>query len=190
VPLLFLLISTRKTCHDYTCDDNHWQRVSRGHGFVKGNESYRFRHSAATTKSRIKAREQSKKGGAAGRDRAILSGRRAWKSVPGYAPQEIPLGDALHGISGALRRGPVGDTLRLGFDGGDGFKTKFHEDGSRPHVTSAKKAKALKFGGLSRKRANHLGLPVRRLLGFLESDQQLVADVAVDHLTAVLDRVR
>jgi hypothetical protein len=84
----------------------------------------------------------------------------------------------------------VGDTLRLGFDGGDGFKAKFHQDGSRPHVISAKKAKALKFGGLYRKRVNHPGLPVRRLVGFPESDQRLVADVAVDHLTAVLNRVR
>lgn len=84
----------------------------------------------------------------------------------------------------------VGDTLRLGFDGGDGFKAKFHQDGSRPHVISAKKAKALKFGGLYRKRVNHPGLPIRRLVGFPESDQQLVADVAVDHLTAVLNRVR
>ena len=83
-----------------------------------------------------------------------------------------------------------GDTLRLGFDGGDGFKAKFHQDGSRPHVISAKKGKALKFGGLYRKRVNHPGLPARRLVGFPASDQQLVADVAVDHLTAILNRVR
>ncbi len=82
------------------------------------------------------------------------------------------------------------DTLRLGFDGGDGFKAKFHQDGSRPHVITARKAKALKFGGIYRKRVNHPGLPVRRLVGFPNSDQQLVADVAVDHLTAVINRVR
>jgi DNA replication protein DnaC len=35
-----------------------------------GNESYRFRHSSATAKSRIKAREQSKRGKSAGRDEA------------------------------------------------------------------------------------------------------------------------
>ena len=83
-----------------------------------------------------------------------------------------------------------GDTLRLGFDGGDGFKAKFHQDGSRAHVISATKAKALRFGGMFRKRVNHPGLPARRLVGFPSSDQQLVADVAEDHLTAVLNRVR
>lgn len=82
------------------------------------------------------------------------------------------------------------DNLRLGFDSGDGFKAKFHQDGSRPHVISAKKGKALKFGGMFRKRVNHPGLPARRLVGFPASDQQLVADVAADHLTAVLNRVR
>lgn len=79
-----------------------------------------------------------------------------------------------------------GDNLRLGFDKGDGFKAIFHQDGSRAHVITAKK----KFGGIYRKRVNHPGLPVRRLVGFPESDQQLVADVAADHLTLVLNRVR
>lgn len=83
-----------------------------------------------------------------------------------------------------------GDTLRLGFDGGDGFKAKFHQAGSRAHVITAKKAKALKFGGIFRKRVNHPGLPARTLVGFPESDQQLIADVAEDHLTAVINRVR
>lgn len=82
------------------------------------------------------------------------------------------------------------DNLRLGFDGGDGFPAKFHQDGSRPHVITPKKAKALKFGGLYRKRVNHPGLPVRRLVGFPESDRQLVGDVIEDHLTAVINRVR
>jgi len=36
-----------------------------------GNESYRFRHSSATAKSRIKAREQSKRGKSAEKDEAI-----------------------------------------------------------------------------------------------------------------------
>ena len=84
----------------------------------------------------------------------------------------------------------TGDTLRLGFDGGDGFKAKFHQDGSRAHVITPKKAKALKFGGIYRKRVNHPGLPDRKLVGFPVSDQQLVSDVAVDHLTAVLNRIR
>ena len=82
------------------------------------------------------------------------------------------------------------DNLRLGFDGGDGFKAIFHQDGSRAHVITARKAKALKFGGIYRKRVNHPGLPVRRLVGFPESDQQLVADVAADHLALALNRAR
>jgi hypothetical protein len=81
-----------------------------------------------------------------------------------------------------------GDTLRLGFDNGDGFPAVFHQDGSRPHVISARKAKALKFGGVYRKRVNHPGLPARRLVGFPESDQQLVAEVAADHLQLVFIR--
>lgn len=83
-----------------------------------------------------------------------------------------------------------GDNLRLGFDQGDGFKAIFHQDGSRAHVITAKKGKALKFGGLFRKRVNHPGLPARRLVGFPESDQQLVGNVTADHLTAVINRIR
>ena len=83
-----------------------------------------------------------------------------------------------------------GDNLRLGFDQGDGFKAIFHQDGSRAHVITATKAKALKFGGIYRKRVNHPGLPVRRLVGFPESDQQLVGDVTADHLNAVINRIR
>lgn len=84
----------------------------------------------------------------------------------------------------------LGDTLRLGFDDGDGFKAIFHQDGSRAHVITPKKAKALKFGGIYRARVNHPGLPARRLVGFPDSDRQLVTDVATDHLTAVINRVR
>ncbi len=83
-----------------------------------------------------------------------------------------------------------GDNLRLGFDQGDGFKATFHQDGSRAHVITAKKGKALKFGGLFRKRVNHPGLPARPLVGFPESDQQLVGDVTADHLTAVINHIR
>lgn len=85
---------------------------------------------------------------------------------------------------------PDGDTLRLGFNGGDGFPAIFHQDGSRPHVITAKKGKALKFGGMFRKRVNHPGLPIRRLVGFPDSDRQLVGDVTADHLTQILNSVR
>lgn len=82
------------------------------------------------------------------------------------------------------------DTLRLGFDHGDGFPAVFHQDGSKAHVIAARRAKALAFGGIYRKRVNHPGLPARRLVGFPESDQRLVGDVTADHLTLVLNSVR
>lgn len=82
------------------------------------------------------------------------------------------------------------DNLRLGFDHGDGFKAIFHQDGSRAHVITATKAKALSFGGIFRKKVNHPGLPARPLVGFPESDRQLVGDVTADHLTAVINRLR
>ncbi|BCB28401.1 hypothetical protein SKTS_32870 [Sulfurimicrobium lacus] len=85
----------------------------------------------------------------------------------------------------------LGDTLRLGFDGErDGKLAGIHHGGSDPYTITAKKGKALKFGGMYRKRVNHPGLPDRQLVGFPTSDQQLVSDVTVDHLTAVLNRVR
>lgn len=83
-----------------------------------------------------------------------------------------------------------GNGLVLGFDQGDGFPAIFHQDGSRPHVITARKGKALKFGGIYRKRVNHPGLPARTLVGFPDSDQQLVADVSADHLTAVINTIR
>lgn len=82
------------------------------------------------------------------------------------------------------------DALRLGFDGGDGFPAIFHQDGSKAHVIAARRAKALAFGGMFRKRVNHPGLPIRRLIGFPDSDQQLAADVMADHLTLVLNSIR
>ena len=79
------------------------------------------------------------------------------------------------------------DSLRLGFDGGDGFPAKYHQDGSRPHTQRNHMVEG--FGAIKR-RVNHPGLPIRRLVGFPASDQQLVADVTADHLTLVLKSVR
>jgi len=80
-----------------------------------------------------------------------------------------------------------GDTLRIGTAD---WKAAFHHFGTKPYTITPKKAKALKFGGIYRKRVNHPGLPARLLVGFPTSDQQLVTDVIEDHLTAVLNRVR
>lgn len=79
------------------------------------------------------------------------------------------------------------DNLRLGFDQGDGFPAIFHQDGSRAHVITATKAKALSFSGIFRKKVNHPGLPARPLVGFPESDKQLVGDVIADHLATVIN---
>lgn len=79
-----------------------------------------------------------------------------------------------------------GETLRIGTAD---RKAVFHHFGTEPYTITAT-GRALKFGGMFRKRVNHPGLPARPLVGFPSSDQQLVADVIEDHLTAVLHRVR
>jgi len=78
-----------------------------------------------------------------------------------------------------------GDTLRLGFDGGDGFPAKYHQEGSCAHTIEAKNKKALAFMGIVRKRVHHPGLPARPLVGFPESDQRLIEKVAQDHIEAI-----
>jgi len=78
-----------------------------------------------------------------------------------------------------------GDTLRLGFDDGNGFPAKFHQEGSRAHTIEAKNKKALKFMGIIRKRVHHPGLSARPLVGFPESDQRLIEKVAQDHIKVI-----
>jgi phage gpG-like protein len=80
-----------------------------------------------------------------------------------------------------------GDTLKLGTDD---WKAAFHHFGTKPYVITPRKAKALKFGGMYRRRENHPGLPARQLVGFSASDQKLVLDVTDDHLKKVLNRLR
>ena len=79
------------------------------------------------------------------------------------------------------------DSLRLGFDGGDGFPAKYHQDGSRPHN---QRNRIVEGFGAIKQRVNHPGLPIRRLVGFPDSDQQLVVDVTADHLSLVLNSIR
>ncbi len=81
----------------------------------------------------------------------------------------------------------VGEELKVGTND---WKAVFHHFGTKPYTITAKKAKALKFGGMLRKRVHHPGLTARLLVGFPDSDQRLVADVTDDHLTAVLNQVR
>lgn len=85
----------------------------------------------------------------------------------------------------------AGDTLVLGFDGAiESMRAAWNHSGTQPYTISPRKAKALKFGGMYRKRVNHPGLPARRLVGLPVSDRQLIADVTHDYLTVILNRVR
>lgn len=83
------------------------------------------------------------------------------------------------------------DTLILGFDGApDGKLAGFHHHGTDPYTIVPKQRAALAFAGIVRKRVNHPGLPKRELVGFPESDKNLVENVTADHLKRVLNRVR
>lgn len=84
-----------------------------------------------------------------------------------------------------------GDTLMLDFDGAtESMRAAWHHSGTKPYTITPKKAKALKFGGMYRKRVNHPGLPSRPLVGLPPSDQALVDNVAGDYLRTILNRVR
>lgn len=84
-----------------------------------------------------------------------------------------------------------GDSVWLGFNGDDEAKKAYwHHNGTDPYTISPKKAKALSFGGIAVKRVHHPGLPKRELIGFPESDQQLVSDLIEDHLTKALRQAR
>ncbi|WAR43639.1 phage virion morphogenesis protein [Methylomonas rapida] len=83
------------------------------------------------------------------------------------------------------------NTLILGFDGQrDSMLAAIHNAGADPYVIRPRTKKALAFAGIVRKRVNHPGLPKRELVGFPDSDKNLVENVTVDHLTRVLTRVR
>jgi phage gpG-like protein len=83
-----------------------------------------------------------------------------------------------------------GDTLRLGFDDGDGFPAKYHQEGSRAHVIEPRNKKALAFMGIVRKRVKHPGLPARPLIGFPDADRRLIEDTAEDYLKTILAAAR
>lgn len=85
-----------------------------------------------------------------------------------------------------------GDTLRIGFVGAEGAPAKYHQEGSKAHSIEAKQGRALKLGalGIYRKRVHHPGLPPRPLLGFPESDRELVEEVLKDYLLLTLERQR
>lgn len=83
------------------------------------------------------------------------------------------------------------DTLTLGFDGAtESMRAAWHHSGTGPYTISPKKAKALKFGGMYRKRVNHPGLPSRKLVGFPDADRRLAGEIVGDYLTVILNSVR
>jgi phage gpG-like protein len=117
----------------------------------------------------------------------------AWARLryPGYPPGRRggPL-NRTGAMLRALNYNVDGDTLRLGFYGAEGRPARYHQEGSRPHVIEAKRARALRLGalGIFRKRVHHPGLKPRPLLGWPESDRQLVEEEMVDYLQLVLEQ--
>jgi phage gpG-like protein len=83
------------------------------------------------------------------------------------------------------------DNLILGFDGAfEAKKALWHHFGTKPYIIRPINKKALVFAGVVVKRVNHPGLPARPLVGFPDSDKQLVAEVTADHLKRTLNRIR
>lgn len=81
-------------------------------------------------------------------------------------------------------------SLLMGFDGARNAQLAYwHHTGTDPYVIKPKNGKALKFGDHIVSKVNHPGLPSRELVGYPESDQRLVEDVANDYLLAVLNGV-
>lgn len=70
------------------------------------------------------------------------------------------------------------------------FGTGTYGPKGKPYVIVPVNKKALAFAGHVVKRVNHPGIPARPLVGYPDSDERLVVDVATSHLTAVLKAVR
>ncbi|MBI1175659.1 MAG: phage tail protein [Sideroxydans sp.] len=117
-----------------------------------------------------------------------------WKELSPLTLQEKRKGGPLNKTGRMLQSyhfQVASHTLSLGFDGAtESLRAAWHNSGTNPYTISPRKAKALKFGGMFRKRVNHPGLPKRQLVGFPESDQQLTTEVIGDYLKVILNRVR
>lgn len=66
------------------------------------------------------------------------------------------------------------------------FGTGTHGPKGSSYEIRPKVAKALAFGGLLRKRVVHPGIPARPLVGFPDSDRDVVGRVVADHLAQVV----
>ncbi len=117
-----------------------------------------------------------------------------WKELSSLTLQEKRKGGPLNKTGRMLQSfnyQVAGNAVMLGFDGAtESMRAAWHHSGTNPYVISPKKAKALKFGGMFRKRVNHPGLPSRTLVGFPSTDRQLAVEVVGDYLLVILNRVR
>ena len=117
-----------------------------------------------------------------------------WKALSPLTPKEDRKGGPLNKTGRMLQSFNYrvhGDSLMLGFDGAtESLRAAWHHSGTNPYVITPKKAKALKFAGMYRKRVNHPGLPSRKLVGLPDSDRQLVAHETDGYLGIILNRVR
>lgn len=100
----------------------------------------------------------------------------------------------VHGDLLRFRYQVEGATLHLGTNDRKAvwhhFGTGIHGPTGKPYVIKPVRKKALSFGGVVVKRVNHPGVPARPLVGYPDSDEQLVGAVLTDHLTAVLSAAR
>ena len=70
------------------------------------------------------------------------------------------------------------------------FGTGTHGPKGASYEIRPKVAKALAFGGLLRSRVIHPGIPARPLVGFPDSDRDMVGHIVVDHITQVIRQAR
>ncbi|WAR43622.1 phage virion morphogenesis protein [Methylomonas rapida] len=91
----------------------------------------------------------------------------------------------------ALHKDVNGDELRVFFWGNvEAERARYHQFGTKPRVITPRNSPVLAFAGIVTKRVNHPGLPKRELIGFPDSDRDLVENVATDHLQRVLQQAR
>lgn len=70
------------------------------------------------------------------------------------------------------------------------FGTGTHGPKGASYEIRPKVAKALAFGGLLRKRVVHPGIPARPLVGFPDSDRDMIAKVVSDHIAQVIRQAK
>ena len=82
----------------------------------------------------------------------------------------------------------IGNEVIIGPNDWNGWKANFHHYGTKAYTITPRKAKALAFAGLVRKRVHHPGLPARRLIGLPDGDKQLIQKVVGGHIREAMGR--